>query len=177
MVISRVLLSSALVFSSALSAGAQGIGSDVNASTSVPCDCRVQPASASGPIGELTAVDGDVLASTDSGLFPAAPGTPLVRGSQVIVGEGGAANITVGSTCSLPLGPATEAVVTEDNGQLCVRTTSLLLNMQADQRFGQQGQNDDDDIAGLWPLLLIGGGVGAAFAFGAFDDDDDSDSP
>lgn len=130
------------------------------------CECRVPAGSAAGPIGQIVSAGGEVLASTPAGLELAAAGTDLYSGSQIIVGNDSAANISVGATCHLPLEANSETTIANTDGELCVRVSKAAQVISEEQTFGQTSQVTPPIV----PLLVIGGTAAAVIAFGGGDD-------
>ena len=125
------------------------------------CDCVVPAPTDNSPIGSVVFANGVVQASTSEGVGNASPGTQLFVGSQVTTGAASAARITLGANCTLNLPALSEATMLIENGDICLRVSSAA----AEPGVTVAGSN-----ANLLPLLVLGGGAGAALAFGGGDD-------
>jgi hypothetical protein len=89
------------------------------------CSCVTEPIeSSTDALGNITSLSGDVLYSAASGFEKAAIGAPLISGSQITVGINAAANISVGSSCNLPIPASSDASISQLSGPgttICVK--------------------------------------------------------
>lgn len=120
-------------------------GSVLNAAPALAQDCGcVAPAPASDIFGQINSLRGQVLVTGDDGLTPAAAGSPLFNGSQVVTGPESAAALSLGG-CSMTVASNSEVEVTANDGQMCVRLTEV----QTTASTGGGGGGDPRIAAGL----------------------------
>ena len=111
------------------------------------CAC-VAEAVPGKPIGELTNVSGNVLASGKGGYVPAKATMPIFVGDSVLVGAESSALVIVGN-CQHQMGPNSSFVVRESNRCGCVATTEA--------QAGPQGGGGTALFAGLAGAGAVGG--------------------
>src|SRR5688500_9378752 len=73
------------------------------------CTCLLPAADGAVPVGELRAVDGDVVMSQPTGYFAARQGASVVLGSRIVVGANSSASLFFGENCPLEV-PASSIV-------------------------------------------------------------------
>lgn len=128
------------------------------------CSCVTSPTNAGTPIGSIISASDDTVYTSTEGLANASAGTPLRIGSEVTVGAGGFADISVGASCTLVIGPNSVASILQSagpGGPICVKISSLYGAAQlADQGIPPVSSN------GLTSLLLVGGAAAVGIAAG-----------
>lgn len=113
------------------------------------CSCVTPSSTGSGPAGQITAANGQVLSSQPTGLGPAQVGAGLLPGSQVITGPNSSAIVAVGS-CTLSLEPNSELTVIDRGPDICLQIA----------RAGDQAMGTINSV--VFGTLLAGGAAGAA---------------
>ena len=127
--------------------------------------CAAGPVSSTGVIGRIIQSKGDVLYSGATGYTNAKPGAKLVSGSQISVGEGASAKISVGSNCNLPIGENSIATLNQPNGASGDILVSISNILDAGSDAVQEGLSTQ--AAGGLGLALVGGGVAGGAAAGS----------
>jgi hypothetical protein len=127
---------------------------------------------AAEPVATLTSQEGTVLVNQGEEFVTASDAQSLQPGDRVMVMEGGAAQISFGDGCVLPLVAGSLAVVPDQStcagGQASVR------------RIGPsyaQAVGDTTDEERLTEGLVLGGVVATLVIIGLNDDGDNSASP
>ena len=148
----------------------------------IGCACRLANVSAPGPVGAIEESFGEVLTSAKAGLIQAQAGTPLVKGSQVVVGPNSTARLSLGSECSVGVLNNSEAVVVQEGQDICLRIYETGITTQGTIVGQQEAESveDEDEVVG-GDILRDGAVVGTVTATGVilyfvFADDDDGAS-
>ncbi len=123
--------------------------------------CAAGSVSSLGVIGKIIQSSGDVLYSGSKGYTEAKVGANLVSGSQISVGDGGSAKISVGSNCNLPIGSNSIATVIQKNGSGDVYV-SIANQLNTSSELVQEGTSTQALFGGLAGL----GGLGAGAVVG-----------
>lgn len=135
------------------------------------CSCVSTPAATNAVVGNIVQSSGDVLYSAAGGYIKAKPGATLVVGSQISVGDGASARISVGSTCKLNIPANTEVSILQSKAGtkgVCVNVASLTNPAPGTVQEGSSTQAGA--AAGTFALIGVGVvavAVGAALADGA----------
>lgn len=100
------------------------------------CGCVVPMAQlpASGPIGEITAASGNITLVSVAGPQAAGAGAPVQLGDQLTVGPQSTAVLAIGD-CAINLQPQTEAAITQQGSNICVRVSDVSVQAGAPQNM------------------------------------------
>lgn len=123
------------------------------------CSCQ-STASNAAQVGTITSVSGDVMVSGDSGYQAAKVGSPISRDGQLITGIDGKLTGVMGG-CSFNM-PANATMSVVNNGsKVCLKMAGVKVTPTADM---DPPMNEGNLLPLAAGVLLIGGGIGIAFA-------------
>jgi len=113
------------------------------------CVCTLPLAQVGAPVGNVTSVKGDVLASHTAGYAPATPALPLSVGSRLMVGPNSSAEVAFGNQCRVRVQGNSTLKVDPINSGVCI-------HLEGDRGAGVVA----DSSQGM--AVLAAGGVAAA---------------
>lgn len=128
------------------------------------CTCVTSANDTGSLLGEITLANGEVVSSGVSGVENASVGTPILNGSEITTGTGGA-SVSIGASCNLALRPNSVMSVFQptSGGPICVKVVDTVGPAIA----------SSTPVVSSNPLLVLGiiGGIGgAALLLGGGDD-------
>ena len=121
------------------------------------CACETAPLAGNSTIGSILQSSGEVLFTSAAGYSEAKSGSNLVVGSQVSVGNGASAKISVGSSCKLKVPANSIATILQPQGagsRICVKVASVL---GSDSTAVQEGVSTQQGNTIGGPSLILGG--------------------
>lgn len=119
------------------------------------CICILSPAS--GPVGSVSALAGDVFVTGTDGDVAASVGTDLYDGSVLSTGAGGTATATFGDDCKVALEGSMSLIITSTDGGLCVAKIDESLETAGDNTGLMMGAGAA--LIGGTALLVVGTGT------------------
>ncbi len=124
------------------------------------CQCVLPATNHGTPVGEVLAVQGDVMMSASQGYRSVGPKAPVFQDSTIIVGQSASASLALGRSCRVNLPSGAKLQLSSGVRGICVSMSSP-----------QAGTPWKLPVLGLVGAGILGG-AGAAVASQLNDDDD-----
>jgi hypothetical protein len=137
------------------------------------CTCLLPAAGdAAAPVGELRAVNGDVVTSQPAGYFPAVQGMPVALGSRIVVGANSSASLFLGENCPLEVSAGWTVRIDPSQAGICVSVDQPVAAQPVVEETPAPGS--PNGLLGA-ALAAAAGAAGVALVVGSGDEDSVSD--
>lgn len=143
-----------------------------------PCSC-VTAGPSVGQVGNIVSAKGEVLTNGAKDFVAANKGMPISIGSEISVGAGSAAQISVG-TCGLSLAPSSVTRVSaQEGGNICVSSIQTMTSSYGADAIEEIPQAPSAPAAPVaagfpaWVPFAVAGGIAATVGIVVLANDDD----
>lgn len=136
------------------------------------CACLLPAAGAGVPVGEIKAVDGDVMMSQPAGYSAPLKGMPIALGSRIVVGANSSASLLFGGNCPVEMSAGTIAKIDPSQAGVCVSVDRPVVAEPVVEEVTAP-ESSNGLLLGVLTAAAVGGGV--ALVISTDDGDEVSD--